>query len=569
MLALALCSVGIVVSLMGRLATGPGVEQKRVALSGEPGTKAYPVFSPDGQRIAYSSRGADKVAPYHVYVRSVGQDQPRPVTSGSGNDISPAWSPDGNSIAFLRLENGRGEYRIVPAAGGDERKVAEFPATGGETQLAPSLSWTRDGRSLVVVAATEKQGSGLALVPVDGGASRPLTHPPDGSDGDSTPVVSPDGSLVAFVRSSGSEGSDIFLCTLSGGGLRRITYDDKSVRGLAWAPNGDEIVYSANRFGGGWRLWRLSVNGGGPRELIIAGHQAQFPSVAASGNRLVYADSPHVAAIWRATLGAGEAPTDERAILRSLGRESWPQYSPDARKIADVSDQTGNDEIWISDADGNNRIQLTDLKESSAARPRWSPDSKMLAFDVNGENGPELYTVHAAAGAKPVRIASEGGNASWSRDGKRIYYEARGQIWKASPDGGNPEPLLQRQNAGQPVESADGKYVLFRSRRSIWRVPVAGGEPEEFIIPDREGFWGSPVIANKGVYFPEWERSTRSSVIAFYDYETKKSTVVLRAKNEEGFSFGRSFSISPDGKYILFPKIDQSETNLVLIENYK
>jgi Tol biopolymer transport system component len=569
MLALALCSVGVVVSLMGRLATGPRVEQKRVPLSGEAGTKAYPMFSPDGQRLAYSSRGLEKVAPYHIYVRAVGPDQPRPLTTGTGNDISPAWSPDGNSIAFLRIENGRGEYRIVPAAGGDERKVADLPVAGGEAQPAPSLSWTGDGKSLVVVAASDKQGSALAVVSVDGGNVRPITHPPEGSDGDSTPAVSPDGSQVAFVRSTGAEGSDIFLCNLSGGGLRRVTYDDKSIRGLAWAPGGEEIVYSANRFGGGWRLWRLPVNGGGPRELIIAGRQAQFPSVAASGNRLVYADSPHVAAIWRATLTTGTASADERAVLRSLGRESWPQYSPDGKKIANISDQTGNDEVWISDADGGNRIQVTSLKQSSASRPRWSPDGKTLVFDAEGDNGPELYTVQAAANAKPVRIVTEGSNASWSHDGKRIYYQARGQVWKASADGGSPEALVQRQGGAQPVESADGKYVLFRSRRSIWRVPVAGGEPEEYIIPERENFWGLPVLAAKGAYVPEWERSTRTSVISFYDYETKKSTILFRAKSEEGFSFGQSFSVSPDGKYLLFPKVDQSETNLVLIENYK
>ncbi len=565
MLVLALASVGGVVTLMGRLATGPHLEQKRVALSSEAGAKAYPAFSPDGQRLAYSARGSSKVDPYHIFVRTVAPDNPRALTSGTGNDIGPVWSPDGKTIAFARLENGRTQYRVVPFEGGDERVVAEFPSVANDAQPAPAVSWTKDGKSLVLVIGAEKEAPSLGVVPLAGGKATPITIPPEGSEGDSSPLVSPDGATIAFVRATGSEGADIFTCDLQGRGLRRVTYDDKAIRGLAWTPDGDELIYSANRFGGGWKLWRMSVAAGGPRELIIAGHQAQFPAVAPSGNHLAYSDSPVVSAVWRGTVTDANL-TDERAILRSAGRESWPMYSPDGKRIVNVSDQSGSEEIWVAAADGSDRVQLTHSDEQRPSRPRWSPDGKTIVFSASGERGSEIFTMAAEPGAKPSRVAANGNNPSFSSDGKRIYYQSRGQIWKVAANGANPEPLVMRPGAGTPVESPDGKFVYFRFRRSIWRVPAGGGEPEEAIIPEHDVFWGVPVVTRKGVYYPEWERSSRSSVVSFYDFATKKSSVAFRMKGE---NFGESLSISPDGKYVLFPKVDQSETNLMLVENFK
>jgi Tol biopolymer transport system component len=345
LLALALCSVGGVVTLLGRLATGPHVEQKRVALSSEAGTKSYPSFSPDGQRLAYSARGVAKADAFHIYVRTVAPDTPRQLTQGSSNDIGPVWSPDGNSLAFLRMDGEHAQYIVVPLGGGTENKVAEFDSAGDDSQPVPSVSWTKDGKSLIVVQAGDKQLPGLAVVEIATGKVTRITNPPDGMQGDFAPAVSPDGAALAFVRYTSADGADIFLTDPAGNHPRRLTFDDRSIRGICWTPDSQDLVYSANR-GSGWTVWRLPAYGGSPRELSIAGSRAQYPAVAPAGNHLAFADSPSVSAIWRATLDSVDSPSDDRPLLRSSGNEFSAMYSPDGKMIADISEQTGSGDGW-------------------------------------------------------------------------------------------------------------------------------------------------------------------------------------------------------------------------------
>jgi Tol biopolymer transport system component len=406
----------------------------------------------------------------------------------------------------------------------------------------------------------------IALVSLADGTVRRVTQPPEGSEGDFTPAVSPDGNTLAFVRGTGPDGADIYLCDLAGGNLRRLTFDDRAIRGIAWTPDGQEVVYAADR-ASGWRLWRLPVFGGSPREIALAGAQAHFPAIAPQGRRLAYTDSPSVSAIWRATLGAPDS--DERPIIRSLGRETAPAYSPDGKRIADVSDQTGADEIWVSDAEGGNRVQLTSFKGPRISRVRWSPDGRLLLFEARTDRGAEVYTIPAVGGRpdKPHRLLL-GSGASWSHDGKSIYYRLRGQIWKAEANGGNPRQLTNTLGSGAAEESVDGKYLYYRNRRAICRIPAEGGAEEQVFIPEHDLLWVVIQPTKKGVYYLEFARGARAMQVSFYDFATRGNAVAFRMKDTDFFQ-EMSFSISPDGKYILYPRVDQSQTNLMLVENFR
>lgn len=564
LLALALCSVGGVVTLLGRLATGPRVEEKRVALAQEAGANSFPAWAPNGKLLAYSARGSQEDDVFHIFVRPVPGGPARQLTSGDASDTSPAWSPDGASIAFSRSDGEHVEYLLVPSAGGPEQKVAEFPIPS-DGALEFSESWTHDGKSLIVVEPGERPA--LALVSIDGGTPRRITNPAEGTEGDITPATSPDGRTLAFVRSTGSDGSDVYLSDLNGGALRRLTFDNRGIRGLAWTPDGRDIVYASDRFAG-WRIWRVPAYGGSPRDIPMAGRSAQYPALSPAGGRLAYVDSPSAAAVWRATIEPDGTIANAAPLLRSLGREFSAVYSPDGHTIADISDQTGADEIWLSDADGGHRRKLTSFQGPQVRHIRWSPDGHLLLFDMRSA-GPEIYTLSLSPAAKP-RMVAQGINGTWSHDGRHVYFWASGRLWRAAADGGSPETLVG--SFGPPsesAESADGQYVYYPAHRgTIWRVPAAGGEGQEAIVPEHNLLWNASLETTpKGLYYLEYDRPTRTCDMAYYDFAAKRTTRQLRLKKIDMRE--PSFSISPDGKYIIYPRVDQSQTNLMALENFR
>ena len=435
-LILGLCIVGGGVSLLSRLVSGPSTEPKRLALPHEGGAEATPAFSPDGKRLAFSGREAGGKGPYHIRVRSVAGGPAAQLTGGPASDFGPGVRCRWRQIAFLRVDGDRARYMALAAAGGEPRAVTDFPVPTPPPGPQPAVCWTRDGQSLYVVQWAEplRLSSPRCRPPVARRAAllnrrrvctaiapprfRPMAkprsraRPPDRAEHDG--------------EGDDANGSDVFLSDLSGNKLRRLTFENASIHGIAWSADGRDLIYAASR-GAGEKLWRIDASGGSPRNVLAGGRNPAWPAVAPVGAPSGIHRTPSLDAIWRIALTASDPASSARLLIRSDGREIAPRWSPDGKKIADISTQTGADEIWVGDADGNHRAPITHMKAFQLRWLRWSPDGRTILFMDRGNGEINVNRVASDGQTEPARIPLPlVDQVSWSHDGQSIYFRIVG-----------------------------------------------------------------------------------------------------------------------------------------------
>ena len=158
-------------------------------LTSNPGDEVAPAFSPDGKQIAFSWNG-EREDNYDIYIAVPGSSQLRRLTAGPEAEYSPAWSPDGRSIAYLQgAYGGYAALMIVPASGGAPRRVADtFEPTLPQGR---AIDWSPDGKWIAVEdSVTPNEPLAIFLVSVENGEKRRLTTPPAGTTRPATGVQS-------------------------------------------------------------------------------------------------------------------------------------------------------------------------------------------------------------------------------------------------------------------------------------------------------------------------------------------------------------------------------------------
>jgi Tol biopolymer transport system component/DNA-binding winged helix-turn-helix (wHTH) protein len=538
-----------------------------VPLVGLRGFQATPAFSPDGSLVAFrQSNGARNTG---IYTALVGGENPVQLTHDPG-DCCPSWSPDGRQIALTRYFDHRFSIVIVPALGGTERHIYQ-----GAASMGGGLTWSPSGKSLAFPesSAADSPRSWIALLWLADSTTRALTLPPAGS-ADHEPAFSPDGSQVAFVRSSiAGVSNDVFVIPSGGGAAKRLTFDNQPIMGPpAWTADGRELVFSSGR-GMVKALWRVSVTGGLPRPVAGPFAEAAWPSISAKGNTLVYEEGVSKFNLWRLPLrNATHYERPPSPFIVEKGDKMRPDLSPDGKKVAFESDRLGFWDIWTCDTSGFDCQQVTSLHQT-AGRARWSPNGHYIAFEFHPQERSEIYIAEVPGGTPHLLRTIRGADnlsPSWSRNGHWLYFSSKQgrepfQVWKIPFSGGVAMKLTQ-DGGISAVESPDERFLYYSKyeKGGIWRLPIEGGRETE-VVEDLDGKgWPNWAVSREGIYFLRCGEFKRPS-IDFLEFRSGKTFHIWTLEKEPGWGL----SLAPDGRSLTYVQSEYVDSNIMLVRNFR
>lgn len=572
----------IIWAARGRSDPPPAMRHEQ--LTSFPGDEGSPTISPDGTQVAFVWNGENRDNP-GIYVKRLGVDAALRLTADGADDRAPAWSPDGNHIAFVRRAGPQSSIYLTAPVPGSERKLVNFipPALDntGEvfalTQL--SIAWSPDSRWVLAPSVLDDGTNAIVAYPVEADKQQTVLSLAPGTGDPRFPVVSPDGTSLAFARCAG--GCDLYI-TMLGPALKatsepvRLTrHGGRRMFGLAWAPDGRSLIYGL--WGPGMHLWRIVRDGGDPVRLELGGSALQ-PTVSTHGNKLIYARANIDIDLWK--FGSGAAPS---TVASSTLNDMNPQFSPDGSRIVFMSDRGGRgDELWVANADGSGAGRIVEATGRPVGGPQWSPDGSQIAYDARNEDGSHSIYVVDAAGGAPRRLVSPGNVPTWSRDGDWLYFgssrSGARQVWRVRASGGEAVPMT-KSGGTMALESWDGKTLYYSRRRAACAVcptltniselysrPVDGGVEHKLV--DSLMYYAF-VPTKTGIYYvvrPDPHRP-QSYEIRLLSFTPAQTQTLYRF---DSLGAGIFLSVSPDEKTFMVDGISPSKNDdLMLVHNFR
>jgi Tol biopolymer transport system component/DNA-binding winged helix-turn-helix (wHTH) protein len=560
---LAIAFTGLLVFRHRPQPTQGGAVLTAVPFTALPGLAGNPAFSPDGSRIAFSwvpapgSTGSEQAG---LYVKTLGSETLLRIANGG---VRPAWSPDGTQIAFHRAAGVDTGIYVVPALGGQERKLHSMTTYS-------TISWSADGKWIAYAdQAPHDNRVRIHLLSTETLATRPIPDDPTCLK-ESSPAFSHKGDSLAYWCFRTDYEADPYIVSVPDGKPKMVAALSAEPDGVAWSADDKRLIYSHFRGEVPAAIDEIFVADGSVTRLGLEGRR---PAVSPKGDKLAFFTDLYKTSLRRRDLLHPEAPAVE--LLPSSRAQYAAQYSPDGKHIVFASERSGVQGVWLSNEDGSNLVQISD-PNYRAGSPHWSPDGSKIVFDAFPVDHWELY-VADIADLRPRKLVTNvrsGIRPSWSHDGKWIYFASedpgsRG-IYRCPASGGDAIAISKDSHGLNPEESFDGRTVYFASyfehpgaTATVKRVPLPGqpGTESEVNAAIRLSISQNWALSPGGMYFvpPEAVRS-----VLFFDFASGRTRKVLETdKNITGLS------VSPDGRWILYSQEGDVAGDIMLVEHFR
>jgi serine/threonine protein kinase/Tol biopolymer transport system component len=439
-------------------AGGGPVQATFTRLTEQDGSETFPSLSPDGKYFVY-------VKSSDIYLQRVGGGNPINLTPNTpGDDTQPAFSPDGQTLAFRSEREGGGGIFLMGATGESVRRLADF---------GYNPAWSPDGKEIVV--ATESVAtspwirtsqSRLFRIDVATGEKRPVV------DADAVqPSWSPDGKRIAYWGSvPGVATRAVWTVPVSAGGGQgepvRVTADSALNWNPVWSPDGRYLYYVSDR-GGSMNLWRVRIDedsgrvSGEPQPVTTPAPWSSLPSLSKDGRQILYATVDNRNLLERIDIDpatfqplAGPRPvTEETKAFRFVS------VSPDGKRIA-FDTSVPQEDLFVMGVDGSDLRRLTDDPAKDRI-PRWSPDGSRILFYSNRSGHFDLWSLRADGSGLETLARAEGPpliNPMWSPAGRFVACGVGQRNQGALID--LAQPLAKRMPRLLPVMDAGATFSI-------------------------------------------------------------------------------------------------------------
>jgi Tol biopolymer transport system component/DNA-binding winged helix-turn-helix (wHTH) protein len=527
------------------------------------GAEFQPAVSADGRKVAFVWQQQDGKPP-GIWVKSLDREDPVRVGSQQGRHASPAWSPDGRSLAYIEVGLDRTDILTANSDGSGERVIARYPRSNYVFRQR-LLDWSPDGRWLCLSYPEEPNGnSTLFLIDSRNAERRRLTGQEAAPGSDLAPRFSPDGSSISYIKHIGRADQELRIVPFQGGTSKRLLSDGKLISDQDWDAQGKSIVFASNR-SGEFRLWRVPVNGAAAQPLEIFSEFPMDLSIARKAAVLIYSAEAEDRNIWRLDL----REKNWTRVIASSAQDASPQYSPDGSRICFRSNRTGEDQLWLAEANGDHPVQLTtgDLHPNFG---HWAPDGHAIVFNDHTS----LINVAERRESRWLvrRLGVRGSHPVFSQDGNWIYAGTSSGILRISYGAGEVS-TIPAPRAYSLAASPDGRFIYFNGENGseLWRVPTGGGPAGKVLDDLLPGCGSCWALAPNGVYYLSGKNSLDEQSLYFHDFATSESEdkQIVRYPEPLAPLGSGPFSLSPDYRYLLCVRTEMAGADLMKVEPFR